>query len=271
MRSAASQDLTTLPGPRAKAVVLACNPDATLENYVAVVETDPALTAAVLRAANAAAAVPMTRLLTAHAAVVRIGVDATRALVMTAIMRAEFDRLEEALDARAFWRHLLATGLIAEQLLESTTEQQYAFTAGLLHDLGRLSLAARNSALYRQVVELAVSGHDVRDAERSLFGLDHTRRGFEVADVWGLPAPIAMVIDSHHEVGGGALNEAVRIARSAARSLGLGDGVIDPEEPTFDDESAGFPAVEALGGPDGLLARIRWFQGAIDPRGSLSA
>ena len=134
------------------------NPEAKLEHFVSVVEGDPALTAAVLRAANSALSAPIEPIANAHEAILRVGLETARQVMLAALLSFAFDRLDDAgLDVQDLWCHLLATALLAEQLA-SDEDRNMAFVAGLLHDIGRLSMAAQNPARYRQVVELVRHG-----------------------------------------------------------------------------------------------------------------
>ena len=83
----------------------------------------------------------------------RVGLDSSREVISATLLNSEFDRLESAgLDVHELWRHLLAIGILAEALVEAEEQRTAAFVAGLLHDIGRLSLATQNPARYKQVV-----------------------------------------------------------------------------------------------------------------------
>jgi HD-like signal output (HDOD) protein len=109
------RDPQPLPATRSRALVVLWNPDATIEHFSRVIETDPALTAAVLRAANSASSAPIDPIATPREAIVRLGLDLVRKLISGVIVRSEFEGLEHSrLSINELWRHLLATALIAE-------------------------------------------------------------------------------------------------------------------------------------------------------------
>ena len=256
-----------LSGPRARAMLVLWNPEATLQDFRSVVEGDPVLTAAVLRSANSASSAPLDGVRTTSAAIVRIGLAELRRITSAALLRGEFDGLQGArLSVTEFWRHLLATGLLAEAACTPAEESGSAFTAGLLHDIGRMSLASRDPVGYGQVVELAANGADVSEAERHIFGTTHTETGARLCEAWRLPEALTEVVGGHHDPAATGLAELVRDAREAAWSLGYGDGVIAPDAVTFEDGSPLAPAMMALGGPDGLAARVRRCQDALQSR-----
>ena len=261
------RDLPVLPGPRARALVVLWNPDSNIEHFVSVVEGDPALTAALLRAGNSALSAPITPIENAHEAIVRVGLDTSRQVISATLLNPEFDRLEYAgLDVHELWRHLLAFGILAEALVEPHEQHTAAFVAGLLHDIGRLSLATQNPARYKQVVGLVRYGIATEDAERRRYGVTHTAWGAKVSAAWGLPETVQEVASRHHEAGGTGVAKAVAEARELAWSLGIGDGLMRPDEAALAGEPPQSEALAQLGGRDGLSARIRWFREAFAPR-----
>jgi len=91
---------------------------------------------------------------------------------------------------RAAWRHSLATALIARRLVEAGTfDLDDAHTAGILHEIGRLGLAAIYPANYARLLEThAGTPRSMMEEERILFGIDHVEVGHRLVDQWGLPA-----------------------------------------------------------------------------------
>ena len=267
-------DLPPLPAPRARAMLVLWNPDATVSELSAVVEGDPALTAAVLRAANAAASSPRTPVVTAQEAVVRIGFAAVQKLLAGAVLSSQFVRIEDSwLRTGELWRHLITVGLLAEAGASNPTERRIAFTAGLLHDIGRLAIAAQSPLRYRQVVELVMTGVDPLEAERTVLGLTHTSWGARICELWGLPEPIAEVAASHHDAVDG-LAALVRSARETADSVGVGDGFSDPPDVSPDQHGGALDGtalepdalLAAVGGQEALVTRVEWYRAAFAPR-----
>ena len=265
-------DLPVLPGPRARALVVLWNPDCNVDHVVSVVEGDPALTAALLRAANSALSAPIREIVSAREAILRVGLDTAQQVITATLLNSEFDRLEDAgLDVQELWRHLLAVGLIAEVLAVPGEDRNTAFVAGLLHDIGRLSMAAQNPPRYKQVVELVRHGIAAEDAERRRYGVTHTAWGARVSEAWGLPDVVAEVSQSHHGPAGDGpagdgLAAAIVKAREIAWALGIGDGLLRPGEEALEAAASAEEALAPLGGRDGLSARIRWFREVFAPR-----
>ena len=125
---------------------LALSQDASLSEFAAMVESDPALTAALLRAANSAASSPMSPVAAASEAIVRVGMTEARRIVGGAAMSGPLDGIQVtgvAIDE--MWRHLLTIALLADaaawlSVRPGDERRQGAFTAGILHDVGRLAM-----------------------------------------------------------------------------------------------------------------------------------
>ncbi|MDA1062396.1 MAG: HDOD domain-containing protein [Chloroflexi bacterium] len=276
MTSSANLELPALPAPRARALLLLTNEASEVAAIAATIESDPALTIAVLQAANSAASAPRQRIETAQDAIVRIGLNPTRQIMTGAVVGDIFRNLERAqIDVDAMWRYLLATAMITEAIATAApvrtgsagkaTTAGGAFTAGLLHDVGRLALATSHADRYADVVTQARAGLDVMTAERELLGEDHASHGYRIAEQWLLPEEVAEVVLDHHLGQASTLSAAVFQARRIARALGLGNGVETAAAPQLDPGSEDAAIVRRLHGPRALVARIEWYRGAIQP------
>lgn len=273
-RSMAPSDLPTMPTPRARGMVLLWNPQAELRDFLAVIEGDPGLTAGVLRAANSAHSAPVEQVSTARNAIVRIGLEASRAITVAALSRAEFERLDESgLEPDRFWHWLLAVGLLTESFATHDglppEELGAAFTAGLLHQVGRLSYASRSPERYQQVIELVRAGYTPLDAERQVFGLDSIELNAQIGHDWSLPSPLLEAIVTPEGGTPGRLAALVHEANDVAIALGFDDGFARErllDEPSLPANHPRVPTIEALGGAEGVRERVNWFRHATAPR-----
>ena len=259
-----SLDLAPLPGAQARALALVSQSDVSFRDLGQVVEADPALTAAVLRAANSAASAPIERIEVAAQALVRIGLEHTKRIVAGAIVSGNMTNLRRAgLDTTELWRHLIGCALIADTTAWGEVRRSASLTAGLMHDVGRLAMANAIPEQYGEVVALVRGGVDAVEAEQTIFGTDHMAVGREVAAVWELPATMAEALGDHHYGALSALSWVVWNSRRITWSLGIGDGVEPAPEVTFDPASEDAEIVAALGGPETLQQQIAWYTGAI--------
>jgi putative nucleotidyltransferase with HDIG domain len=101
---------------------------------------------------------------------------------------------------QVIWRHNLACALIAAQLASAGfLDKDTAYTAGVLHDIGRLGLAAVRPKEYAALLGTHKgSSASVLQAERELFGTDHCEIGGRLIADWNLPADFAAIVSDHH-------------------------------------------------------------------------
>jgi putative nucleotidyltransferase with HDIG domain len=132
-----------------------------------------------------------------------------------------------------FWRHALASALAAQALARRRApDQDVAFTAALLHDIGRLVLVAYHAEGLAAVRAAAtVDDADTLPFERALLGVDHAEVGAMVARHWRFPPEVVQAIAAHHGPPGGdgpvGLADLVHVADAIAHALDLED---DPAE-----------------------------------------
>lgn len=253
--------LPVLPVPRTRAMLVLWNPDATMDELTAVVEGDPSLTAQVIRWANSAFSAPIEPVATARDAVVRVGLNGVRRILSAAVADEQFRRIDQGpVDADELWRYAVATAILAEVLAPSARERTTAFTAGLLHDLGRLALLAESPSRFTAVIDAARAGVDPVEAEETQFGRTHTETGLHIAEAWQLPEPLARALSDHHDADAAGLAGTVALARLGALHAGYSDGVPRMVETVPPPTALG--ALDAVGGASGLTARIRWYRNA---------
>jgi putative nucleotidyltransferase with HDIG domain len=99
------------------------------------------------------------------------------------------------------YHHAVGTAVIAEKLavLARKTEPSVAYTAGLLHDIGKVVLdqfiQAGFPLFYRELNE---KGRNFSEVEKRVLGTDHTEAGVKLAQNWSFPAPLVETIRYHH-------------------------------------------------------------------------
>ena len=162
---------------------------------------DPALAAKLLRVANSSFYGLQGHVATIPDALVVLGLRAVRTLVTGAAVTSHLQNLGLAgNDQHDFWQHSAGTALCARALArEVDASPENAYTAGLLHDIGRLILAGRFPGEYRRVTGYRAL-HDCHmiDAEQEVLGFDHAQVGAALAARWKFPAEIAKAIAGHH-------------------------------------------------------------------------
>jgi putative nucleotidyltransferase with HDIG domain len=135
-------------------------------------------------------------------AVAYLGTNAIKQVALAAEVFAASDGTPAAggFSLEQMQRHsLLTAGIVAGMFREKKTRDE-AFTAGLLHDVGKLVLATQLPALVEVVISLMSSeGLEMHVAERQMTGISHAEVGAYLLALWGLPYPIVEAVANHHD------------------------------------------------------------------------
>lgn len=259
-------ELPPLPAQQVRLLQLLPRQDVDLAELVSVVETDPGLTVAALRAANSATSSPVRRIGTARAAVVRMGGLAARRMLGGYVLSSGFTVPRgTALDLNEYWRHALATALLADAIAVKEGGRTEAFTAGLLHDVGCLAMACAEPQRYARVVALTRRGMNELVAERAMFGFDHCYYGEQLAQRWDLPPLVVEAIADHEHGTANEFAQATARARGISRRVGIGNGrAIPPGQMAL--QPADHSVIRSLRGTDGLLQQIAQFRDGMGER-----
>ena len=191
------------------------------------VSLDQALTAKTLRMANSSGSGLPVRVTTIQQAITYLGFEATRNLITAAAITGSFPAGQCAgFDHQAFWRHSIATAACAKVLARRMRlNQDFAFTAGLLHDIGRLVLVTAYPERYSEVLALRQrDDRELLDVERECLGVDHVVAGAALAEHWQFSDTMHHAIAWHHEPeahGAGFLATIVHVANAIVHALDL--------------------------------------------------
>lgn len=164
-----------------------------------ILESDPGFAAEVLTAANSSLYAVRSPVSTLLRAIVVLGAERVKTLTLTVAMRA-FLRLPRTEELRRTWRHSRACALLAEELAEAYgVAEDFAYTAGLMHDVGRFGLLAGSAESYGMLLASPFdSPLEVLEAERARFGFDHSQAGQLLVRTWRLAPELARVAGGHH-------------------------------------------------------------------------
>lgn len=180
------------------------SPSASVERIGALIAQDQAVTAKVLQLANSAVFGLQLQVIHPAEAVVYLGLETTKALVLWAHTFSSFEHLRlSGFSGDHLWRHSLLVGRFARQiaLLENSGPEvsEQAFAAGLLHDLGKLMFAANLPKPFMQALAQARERScSLWETESQVLGATHGELGACLLGIWGLPSPIVKAIALHH-------------------------------------------------------------------------
>jgi putative nucleotidyltransferase with HDIG domain len=193
-------ELPSIPAIASKVMTIANNANASAEDLRKIIEQDPTLAARVLKVANSSLYGFGRQIETLRHAVTLLGFRTVECLVMAASLRDTFKHF--GLAEKLMWEHSTYTGVVEGKLAthpKIKVDREAAFTAGLLHDLGKIALSNVFRERYQKVVARAYNeGCPAIEAETDEFGFDHAMLGALVAEKWNLPGTLVSAIRYHH-------------------------------------------------------------------------
>jgi HD-like signal output (HDOD) protein len=230
-------DLPVPSGVLVQVMVGLGRPQTDLADLAEIVRGDVALTAQLLRAANSAALGRRAEITSVRDALLRIGVDRARRLVLVLTLRNTIERWRSPLPYDTFLAHSLGVANAAALIAERTTlpeararsGDESLYLAGLFHDVGLLVLARHYPGEYESARHAALpAGRSLPEAERALHGSDHSELGGPLVQSWGLPEVTVAAIAGHHDAGRVAPQRqwaahVLRLAEAVAVSAGFPD------------------------------------------------
>jgi HD-like signal output (HDOD) protein/ActR/RegA family two-component response regulator len=180
------------------------SPDVSVAKLGTIIEKDIGMTAKVLQLVNSAFFGFRRKVTSPVQAATLIGINGMRDIVLVAGFFNAFGENDfpKTLDIEGLWQHSLMTANRAKSNAASEGLSQddidTSYTAGLLHDLGIIALAATNRPDYEEVITLAGDGClPLHQAERKILAVDHATVGGFILDLWGLPHAISEIVAFH--------------------------------------------------------------------------
>lgn len=194
-------DLPGIPAIAAEVMSAAADPTSGADDLREIIERDPALTARILKVANSSLYSFSRSIETLRHAIALLGFRTVQNLVMAASLRNLFQNF--GLSEKLLWEHSTLAGAVAAKLSSYgaiDVDRETAFTASLLHDLGKIVLANTARDRYQKIIKRTYNeGVAFHEAERDEFGFDHAELGSLVAEKWKLPPRLVLAIRYHHQ------------------------------------------------------------------------
>jgi putative nucleotidyltransferase with HDIG domain len=196
------KNLPPSPSLMVELIKLLKKPDRDIDQLVELMSHDPSLTAEILRRCNSAVFAADEAATDIFEATFRLGFYEVYR-VATALFGARtirWSNAKQGLPLEIVWEHSALTAVCAGSLAKEVEENEaVAFTAGLLHDVGKVVLACAEGADYANVVRQAGSGMPLTEAEKTAFGFNHAEIGGRLLGRWGLPPNVVTPIRFHHQ------------------------------------------------------------------------
>lgn len=194
--------LPTLPTVLGQILDAISDPDSSALDLGRHIAADQSLSATLLRQVNSAYYGFYRKITNVTDAIVILGYREVQNLVLAASAFRSFPRGRSPYDRNQLWRHSLATAIGAERLIKklNLTLDGSFFSAGLLHDIGKVALDSVYPDNFQEAVKLAVDrSKPLWEVEPEIFGLDHAEIGGVLAEHWNLPPVLAEALRKHHQ------------------------------------------------------------------------
>jgi HD-like signal output (HDOD) protein len=198
--------MPSLPTSVVKVIELCNDPRSSPADLNYVISLDPVLTGRVLKLINSAYYGQDQRVTSLVRAIIMLGLNTVKNLALsTAVVENLGKRAgPRGVDMEAFWRHSLGVGVAARILakkrqVDPERLEEY-FTAGLLHDIGKIPLNSVHPRAYATALRSGKLRHiPLIRAEDSLLGINHCVCGGLIVEAWKLRGPVGDAIMYHHD------------------------------------------------------------------------
>ena len=232
----AIKDIPTLPVIAMEINRMLESYDTSIEKLSAAIERDQSITSKVLRLVNSSFFGVRSKVTRIRDAVILLGFDSVRNIVLSvSLVNALSGTLSKrGFDITLFWRHSVNVAMTSKRLseLSAREEPECCFTAGLLHDIGKIILSQYFPDLFESIMVKAMADQlSFFQAEKAVTPLGHEKAGGYLAAKWKLPVHLVDVVRYHHSVSPRASNlnlvKIVHAANLIATTLSMDTRYID--------------------------------------------
>jgi len=229
-----SKQIPTIPVVLVRILEVVDGERTCVRDLVEVVEKDKALTGRILRLSNSAFFGFARKVSTLSRAVMLLGFSTVKNLALGVKVWEALTGGRTGADMEGLWIHsslvAVASRLLSRRLKLPDPEE--AFTAGLLHDIGKVVLAIRFPEQYQALLATA-GGQAGSEAEREALGIDHAQVGGWLAESWTLPPVIVAAASEHPRLLGSITawdaGTVVNLANQLVNATDLGQADANPE------------------------------------------
>jgi len=228
------QTVPSLPSVVIKLRQYLNEPDVNFDALARMIEYDPGLTANVLQLSNSAYFGWSRSIRTVKESIVRLGTNRIFQMVLcmsvAPLVRKPIKGYD--MDSDGLWRHSISTAICAELVaaeLELTCRGE-AFTAGLLHDMGKIVLGTFVDIDDEPIKEIMRADHlAFNEAEQMVLGIDHAEVAAALLAAWNLPDDVSEAVRWHHQPSNAPENrrelaDLVHVADVLCLEFGFGGG-----------------------------------------------
>jgi HD-like signal output (HDOD) protein len=224
-------EFPTLPTIYSTLSEVISNPRSTAGDVSNIILQDQSSASKILKTANSAAYGVMGKVTTVSQAVVYIGFEEVKNLIVSQSILDIFGNvnLTKAINPIDLWKHSIAVGIISKNIAKGMGIRNFEtyFLSGILHDIGKLLFLKSIPELYDKVINYSIANNiPVIEVEKNIIGMSSSLAGSLLAEKWNIPATIRNTIKYQHI---GLLNDKpetlvsiVHLANIVAEMLELG-------------------------------------------------
>ncbi|MBW2412677.1 MAG: HDOD domain-containing protein [Deltaproteobacteria bacterium] len=169
-----------------------------------IISTDLAMTAKILQVVNSAFFGLVRKISNPKEAVMLLGTETIKALVLSVKIFSEFNQKKYAwFNFDALFNHSISVSMFAQTISKEERLDKYlvnnSLMAGMFHDLGKLILVTNFQESYQKIlIENRKNNQHLWELERDMFGTSHAEIGAYLMGLWGLDYPVIEAIAFHH-------------------------------------------------------------------------
>ena len=196
------------------------DPDTAFDDLAAIIQTDTAMSARLLKIVNSAFYGFDERVDTLTHALNIVGTEQLTDLALAAIVTSKFEGIpRDLINMETFWMHSIACGIAARKIakLMSGVEAEKMYLGGMLHDIGSLILFKESPEDAKKILlRCKESGENLFKVEKEVLGYDHAEVGALLMTEWKLSERLVEMVKYHHQPAkaGDYLEETCIIARA---------------------------------------------------------
>ena len=229
-------DIPTLPYVIVQIMEKIHQPDPRIKELADLVMTDQVLTTRMLKLVNSVFWGLNKELTSVKAAIIYLGLREISNLIYSVSLTNTFERDTPLMKRVLFWEHSFGCAICSKYVAQRIgyQDEDLAYVAGLLHDIGEVVIAIYFQDEFEQVVcHVLDHGMTFCEAEDDVLGINHTDFGSWLIDKWSVPVVLSDVVAYHHSIEKAEKNEAlvgiVRLADLICQyhrlDFGYSDGV----------------------------------------------
>lgn len=219
------RDLPTLSEVAVELNSLLNCPETTIDQVSDTIKKDQAIVGKMLQLVNSSFFGLKEKVTTVPRAVVFLGFNTVKnVLISVSIIDSIKDFRGNGIDLKAFWQHAVSCAVVSKHLSSHSRigQPEEAFTAGIVHDIGKLVLARFFPKEFLEILKRSANGHSFYQAESEVIPVRHDEIGAYLAERWQLPKIICDAIRYSHEIRPAGQHPVASLVMCADRIVGFG-------------------------------------------------